>query len=145
MLAQLDDVVRVGALADGQLVGGDKPLGLVAYVDEYLVAVYADDVALDDVAVLEIYEDALVYGDDLPVFFPKKSFMVSSRDVSCVMSVMKQLLSFNLLDGCRLYSNSDHEHRAISGQLFSWLRPNPTEDSRAPTLRRPWPRPLAGA
>ena len=55
-----------------QLVGGDKPLGLVAYVDEYLVAVYADDVALDDVPVLEIYEDALVYGDDLPVLFPKE-------------------------------------------------------------------------
>jgi hypothetical protein len=28
------------------------------------------------------------------------------------VSVMKQLLSFSLLDGCRLYSN----YRAVSGQ-----------------------------
>src|SRR5918998_1057237 len=45
VLTQLDHVVRVGALADGQLVRGDQPLRFVADVDEYLVAVYADDVA----------------------------------------------------------------------------------------------------
>src|SRR5215203_3831017 len=42
----------------------------------------------------------------------KKSFMVNSRDTCCVVSVMKQLLSFTLLDGCRLYSNSSRENRA---------------------------------
>jgi hypothetical protein len=38
--------------------------------------------------------------------------MVNSRDGFCVVSVMKQLLSFTSLDGCRLYSNSARENRA---------------------------------
>jgi hypothetical protein len=66
--------VRVCTLADGKFVGGNKALRLVAYVDEYLVPIYADDLALDDVPVLEIYEDALVDGDDLPVLLPEEIF-----------------------------------------------------------------------
>ena len=72
VLAELDDLVRVDALADGELVGGDQTLGLVPDVHEHLVLVYADDVALDDVAVLEVYEDGLVYRDYLPVLFPEE-------------------------------------------------------------------------
>ncbi len=64
--------MRVGPLADAQLVGGDETLGLVTDVDEYLVAVYPDDLALDDVPILEVDEDALVNGDDLPVFLPEE-------------------------------------------------------------------------
>ena len=90
MLSELDHLVRVCALADGQLVGRDEPLGFVADVDEYLVPVNPDDLAFDDVPVLEIYEDALVDGDDLPFSSRKKSFMVNSRDGFCVVSVMKQ-------------------------------------------------------
>jgi hypothetical protein len=73
-LAELDYVVRVCALADGKFVGGNEPLRLVADVDEYLVPVYPDDLALDDVPVFKIYEDALVDGDDLPVLLPEEIF-----------------------------------------------------------------------
>src|SRR5215204_7174528 len=51
-------------------------------------------------------------GTTSPFSSRKKSFMVNSRDDFCVVSVMKQLLSFTLLDGCRLYSN----YGAVSGQ-----------------------------
>src|SRR3712207_2367728 len=71
-LPELDDLLRVGSLADGQLVRGDKPLGLVADVHEDLVLVYADDLTLDYVSVLEVDKDALVHGDYLPVLFPEE-------------------------------------------------------------------------
>ena len=45
LLAQLDLVLRVGGLADRELVGGDDPLALVADVDEDLVLVDAHDLA----------------------------------------------------------------------------------------------------
>ena len=67
LLAQLDLVVRVDRLADRQLVGGDDALALVADVDEDLVLVDADDLAGDDVALLEGGERGVVVGDDLPV------------------------------------------------------------------------------
>src|SRR5918993_437938 len=53
----------VCALANSKFVGGNKAFRLVADVDEYLVPIYPDDLALDDVPVLEIYEDALVDGE----------------------------------------------------------------------------------
>jgi hypothetical protein len=71
-LPELDDLLGVCPLADAELVGGDEPLGLVADVHENFVLVYADDLALDYIAVLKIYEDALVYGDYLPVLFPEE-------------------------------------------------------------------------
>ena len=67
LLAELDLVVRVDGLADRQLVGGDDPLALVADVDEDLVLVDPDDVAGDDVALLEGGEGRVVVGDDLAV------------------------------------------------------------------------------
>src|SRR3954452_3696574 len=45
LLAELDLVVRVDRLADGQLVDRDDPFGLVADVDQDLVVVDPDDVA----------------------------------------------------------------------------------------------------
>src|SRR5215208_3845186 len=66
LLAELDLVVRVDALADRQLVGGDDPLALVADVDEDLVVVDADDKAGDDVALREGGEGGVVVRDDLP-------------------------------------------------------------------------------
>src|SRR5215212_2200593 len=71
-LAELDDVVGVCTLAYGEFVRRDQTLRLVADVDEYLVPVYPDDLALNDVPVFEIYKDALVDGDDLPVLLPEE-------------------------------------------------------------------------
>ena len=67
LLAELDLVGGVDRLADRQLVGGDDALGLVADVDEHLVLVDADDLAGDDVALLERRERGVVVGDDLAV------------------------------------------------------------------------------
>src|SRR5215213_8206663 len=71
-LAELHDLVWVCTLADGKFVRGDQTLRLVADVDEYLVPIYPDDLTLDDVPVFEIYEDALVDGDDFPVLLPEE-------------------------------------------------------------------------
>ena len=67
LLAHLDLVVRVDGLADRELVVGDDPLALVADVDEDLVVVDADDLAGDDLALLEGGEGRVVVGNDLPV------------------------------------------------------------------------------
>ena len=67
LLAELDLVVRVDRLADRQLVRRDDALGLVADVDQDLVLVDADDLARDDVALLEGDERGVVVRDDLPV------------------------------------------------------------------------------
>src|SRR3954462_3121851 len=53
LLAELDLVMRVDRLADGQLVDRDDPFGFVADVDEDLVVVDPDDMAGEDVALLE--------------------------------------------------------------------------------------------
>ena len=67
LLAELDLVAGVDRLADRQLAGGDDALGLVADVDEDFVVVDPDDVAGDDVALLEGMEGGVVVGDDLAV------------------------------------------------------------------------------
>ncbi len=72
MLAELHDLRWVGALADGQLVGGDQTLRLVADVYEDLVLVYPDDVSLDYVTILEVYEDCFVDGNDLAVLLAEE-------------------------------------------------------------------------
>ena len=64
---ELDLVGGVDRLADRELVGGDDPLALVADVDEDLVLVDPDDVAGDDVALLEGDDRGVVVGDDLAV------------------------------------------------------------------------------
>jgi hypothetical protein len=56
LVADLDDLVGVDVVLDGQLAGGDDALGLVADVEEHLVAVDLDDAAFDDVAIVEVLD-----------------------------------------------------------------------------------------
>ena len=63
LVADLDDLVGVDVVLDRQLAGGDDALGLVADVEQDLVAVDLDDGALDDVAVVEVL-DGLVDGGE---------------------------------------------------------------------------------
>ena len=58
-----DDLVGVDVVLDRQLAGGDDALGLVADVEQDLVAVDLDDDAFDDVAVVEVL-DRLVDGGE---------------------------------------------------------------------------------
>ena len=67
LLAERDLVAGVDGLADRQLAGGDDALGLVADVDQHLVVVDPDDVAGDDIALLEGVQRGVVVGDDLAV------------------------------------------------------------------------------
>ena len=55
-VAEGDDLVGIDVVLDGELARGDDALGLVADVEEDLVAVDLDDRALDDVAVVEILD-----------------------------------------------------------------------------------------
>ncbi len=71
-------LVGIDRLADRQLVRGDDALGLVADVDEHLVLVDPDDVAGDDLALLDVAEGGVVVGDDLPVDLEQQS--VGPRD-----------------------------------------------------------------
>ena len=63
LVADLDDLVGVDVVLDRELAGGDDALGLVADVEQDLVAVDLDDGALDDVAVVEVL-DRLVDGGE---------------------------------------------------------------------------------
>ena len=58
VVADGDDLVGVDVVLDRQLAAGDHALGLVADVEQDLVAVDADDDALDDVAVVELLDGA---------------------------------------------------------------------------------------
>src|SRR3954453_4231689 len=60
-------VSRVDRAADRELVRGDDALRLVADVDQDLVLVDADDLAADDVALLEGLEGGVVFWDQLAV------------------------------------------------------------------------------
>jgi hypothetical protein len=62
-VADLDDLVGVDVVLDAQLARGDDALGLVADVEQDLVAVDLDDGAFDDVAVVEVL-DGLVDGGE---------------------------------------------------------------------------------
>ncbi len=53
LVADLDDVVGVHIVLDGELARGDDTLGLVADVEEHLVAVDLHDGSFDEVAVVE--------------------------------------------------------------------------------------------
>ena len=66
----------VDRLADRQLVGRDDALGLVADVDEDLVLVDPDDLARDDVALLEEDEGRVVVGDHLPVDLDEEAVLL---------------------------------------------------------------------
>ena len=63
LVADRDDLVGVDIVLDGQLARGDDPLGLVADVEQDLVAVDLDDGSLDDVAIVEVL-DRLVDGGE---------------------------------------------------------------------------------
>ena len=65
LVADLDDLVGVDVVLDRQLAGGDDALGLVADVEEDLVAVDLDDDALDDVAVVEVLDRVVDRGDEV--------------------------------------------------------------------------------
>ena len=67
LFAERHLVAGVDRLADRQLGRGDDPFGLVADVDEHLVVVDPDDVAGDDVTLLERVDGGVVVGDDLAV------------------------------------------------------------------------------
>ncbi len=56
LVADRDDVVGVDVVLDGQLARGDDTLGLVADVEQDLVAVDLDDATVDDVAVVEVLD-----------------------------------------------------------------------------------------
>src|SRR4029078_3900845 len=63
LVADLDDLVGVDVVLDRQLTRGDDALGLVADVEEDLVAIDLDDDAFDDVSVVEVL-DRLVDGGE---------------------------------------------------------------------------------
>ena len=54
LLAEIDDLVGVDVVADRELARRDDALGLVADVEQHLVAVDLDDLAGHDVAVVEL-------------------------------------------------------------------------------------------
>ena len=56
LIADLNDLGGIDVVADREFLGGDDALGLVSDVQEHLVAVDLDDLAVDDVAVLEVLE-----------------------------------------------------------------------------------------
>ena len=82
LLAELDLFGRVDRLADRELVGGNDALGLVADVDEDLVFVDPDDLAVDDVALIEGDHRRRVIGDDLAVDFEQQATGTLDRGCS---------------------------------------------------------------
>ena len=63
-VADGDDLGGVDVVLDRQLAGGDDALGLVADVEQDLVAVDLDDRALDDVAVVEVLDGLVDRGEE---------------------------------------------------------------------------------
>ena len=60
-----DDLAGIDIVLDAQLARGDDALGLVADVEEDLVAVHLDDGALDDVAVIEVLDRRVDRGHEV--------------------------------------------------------------------------------
>src|SRR5690348_14368907 len=65
LVADLDDLVGVDVVLDGQLARGDDALGLVADVQQHLVPVDLDDDALDDVAIVEVLDRLVGRGEEV--------------------------------------------------------------------------------
>ena len=59
LVAQVDDVGRIGVLADGQLTQRDDALALEADVHQHLVMLDLDDGAVDEIALVEIGQRAI--------------------------------------------------------------------------------------
>ena len=64
-IAHGNDLGGVDVVLDGQLAGGDDTLGLVADVEQNLVAVDLDDDSFDDVAVVEVLDRRVDRGEKL--------------------------------------------------------------------------------
>ena len=73
LFAELDLARRIDRLADRELGRRDDALGLVADVDQDLVLVDPDDLALDDVALVEGDHRRRVIGDDFAVDFEQQA------------------------------------------------------------------------
>ena len=73
LLAERDLVGRIDRAADRELVRGDHALRLPADVDQDLVLVDAHDLAVDDLALLEVGDRRVVVGDDLAVQLQQQS------------------------------------------------------------------------
>jgi hypothetical protein len=82
VLAELDLLGRIDRLADRELVGGNDALRLVADVDQDLVLVDPDDLAVDDVALLEGDHRRGVVGDHVAVDLQQQA--VGSLDGSAL-------------------------------------------------------------
>ena len=65
LVADVDDLVGVDVVLDGQLARGDDALGLVADVEQDLVPVDLDDATLDDVAVVEVLDRRVDRGEEV--------------------------------------------------------------------------------
>src|SRR5690606_6330092 len=65
LVADGDDLVGVDVVLDGELTRGDDTLGLVADVEQNLIAVDLDARALDDVAVAEELQGLLDRGQEV--------------------------------------------------------------------------------
>jgi hypothetical protein len=65
LVADLDDLVRVDVVLDGELARGDDALGLVADVQQHFVPVDLDDHSLDDVAVVEVLDGLVDRGEEV--------------------------------------------------------------------------------
>jgi hypothetical protein len=63
---------RIDRTADRELVGGNDPLRLVADVHQDLVLVDADDIAADDIALLERLDRRVVVGNELAVLLDQQ-------------------------------------------------------------------------
>src|SRR4029078_4807910 len=62
-----NDLRGVDVVLDGELAGGNNALGLVADVEQDLVAVDLDDDTFDDVAVVEVLDRRVDGGEDVCV------------------------------------------------------------------------------
>jgi len=65
VVAEADDLIGVDVMLDGQLARGDDALGLVADVEQDLVAVDLHHVAVDDVALFEGLQRLFVGGREV--------------------------------------------------------------------------------
>ena len=65
VLADRHDLGGVDVMLDRQLARGDDALGLVADVEQDLVAVHLDDRALDDVAIVEVLDRLIDGGEEV--------------------------------------------------------------------------------
>src|SRR5699024_3789306 len=65
LVANLDNLIRVDVVLDGQLTGRDYTLGLVADVQQDLVVIDLDDGALDDIAIIEVLDGLIDGGEEI--------------------------------------------------------------------------------